>query len=82
MASSSLGPVSMAIPAQVVFESADPPAVAQSWAQVSRPLTLPDPLDAIVPPLRHAWPDVPPMFAASAYERGGAHASGLPIGRL
>jgi len=82
MASSSLGSVSMAIPVQAVFDRADPPVVARFWAQLSRPLTRPDPLDAIAPPRRHVSPDVPPMFAASAYERGGAHASGQPTGRF
>jgi hypothetical protein len=33
------------------------------------------------PPLRHASPDVPPMFAVSAHEQGGAHASGQPSER-
>ena len=76
MASSSLGSGSMAIPIQVVFDSDGPPVAARVLAQLSRPLSRPDPLDAIAPPLRHVSPDVPPMFAASAYERGGAHASG------
>lgn len=82
MARSSLGSVRMAIRIQIVCDSADPPVVARFWAQISRLLTRPDPLDAIAPPLRHASPDVPPMFAASAYERGGAHASGQSTGRV
>jgi hypothetical protein len=57
-------------------------AAAVLKRRLSWPEPPPDPLDAIAPPLRPASPDVPPMFAASAYERGGAHASGQPTGQV
>ena len=51
-------------------------------AQLSRPLTRPDPWCSITSPQRHVSPDVPPMFAVPAHERGGAHASGQPTRRF